>query len=118
MGTTSGIVGVYVLAGEINKHCGGSRSKEALPSVLKAFDQTFRPFMDQVQEGILPESGYWTKLPVSPFGIAVLNFFLGLAAFLRLNAFAKLVASEDVKGWSLPNYEGMDCRKETARSSL
>jgi hypothetical protein len=66
--------------------------------------------MEQVQEGINPESGYWTKIPTSPLGIAILNFVLGLAAFFRLDAFAKLIASEDVKGWSLPDYEGMDCR--------
>ena len=110
MGTTSAIVGAYVLAGEIGKHCCGSGSKKALPSALKSYDQKFRPFMEQVQEGINPESGYWTKIPTSSLGIAILNFVLGLAAFFRLDAFAKLIASEDVKGWSLPNYEGMDCR--------
>ena len=110
MGTTSAIVGAYVLAGEIGKHCGGSGTKQALPSALRSYDQKFRPFMEQVQEGINPESGYWTKIPTSPLGIAILNFVLGLAAFFRLDAFAKLIASEDVKGWSLPDYEGMDCR--------
>jgi 2-polyprenyl-6-methoxyphenol hydroxylase-like FAD-dependent oxidoreductase len=111
MGTTSAIVGAYVLAGEIGKHCAGSGTKQALPSALKSYDQKFRPFMAQVQDGINPESGYWTKLPTSPLGIALLNFFLGLAAFFRLNAFATYVDKEDVKGWSLPDYEGTDCRK-------
>jgi 2-polyprenyl-6-methoxyphenol hydroxylase-like FAD-dependent oxidoreductase len=110
MGTTSAIVGAYVLAGEIDKHCAGSGAKLALPSALKSYDQTFRPFMEHVQDGIDPESGYWTKIPTSPLGIAILNFILGLAAFFRLNAFAKYVDKEDVKGWSLPDYEGMDCR--------
>ena len=110
MGTTSAIVGAYVLAGEIGKHCGGSGTKQALPSALRSYDQKFRPFMEQVQEGINPESGYWTKIPTSPLGIAILNFVLGLAAFFRLDAFAKLIASEDVKGWSLPDYDSMDCR--------
>ena len=111
MGTTSAIVGAYVLAGEIGEYCGGPGTKQALPSALKSYDQKFRPFMEQVQDGIDPESGYWTKIPTSPLGIAILNLLLGLAAFLRLDAFAKLIASEDVKGWSLPDYEGMDCRK-------
>jgi 2-polyprenyl-6-methoxyphenol hydroxylase-like FAD-dependent oxidoreductase len=110
MGTTSAIVGAYVLAGEIGKHCGGSGKKEALPSALTGYEHKFRPFMEQVQDGIDPESGYWTKIPTSSLGIAILNLFLGLAAFFRLDAFAKLIASEDVKGWSLPDYEGMDCR--------
>ncbi|KAF3009724.1 hypothetical protein E8E13_009102 [Curvularia kusanoi] len=111
MGTTSAIVGAYVLAGEIGKYCSGAGgSKEAVPAALKAYDERFRPFMDQVKEGINPETGYWTKIPTSQWGIAVLNFLLGLAAFLRLDAFAKLVSHEDVKGWSLPEYEGMDMR--------
>jgi 2-polyprenyl-6-methoxyphenol hydroxylase-like FAD-dependent oxidoreductase len=110
MGTTSAIVGAYVLAGEIDKHCAGSGTKQALPSALKSYDQKFRPFMEQVQDGINPESGYWTKVPTSPLGIAILSFVLGLAAFFRLNAFAKYVDKEDVKGWSLPDYKGMDCR--------
>ena len=66
--------------------------------------------MEQVQDGINPESGYWTKILTSPLGIAILNFFLGLAAFFRLNAFAKYVDKEDVKGWTLPDYKDMDCR--------
>jgi 2-polyprenyl-6-methoxyphenol hydroxylase-like FAD-dependent oxidoreductase len=115
MGTTSAIVGAYVLASEIGKHCGGSKTKQALPSALKSYDQKFRPFMEQVQDGIVPETGYWTRLPASPWGIAILNFFLGLAAFFRLNAFAKLVDSEDIKGWSLPDYEGMDVRSQSLK---
>jgi len=111
MGKTSAIVGAYVLAGEIGKHCSSSRTKQALPSALKAYDQKFRPFMEQVQDGINPESGYWMKLPASPLGITILNFFLGLVAFFRLNAYAKLVDTEDVKGRSLPDYESMDCRR-------
>ncbi|KAM0351692.1 hypothetical protein ACHAPU_002702 [Fusarium lateritium] len=110
MGTTSAIVGSYVLAGEIAKHCSGSGTKTDVASALKAYEEKFRPFMDQVQDGVNPESGYWTKVPTFPWGIAILNFFLGLFAFFRLNAFAKLNDSEDVKGWSLPDYVGMDLR--------
>ncbi|KAK1994136.1 FAD/NAD(P)-binding domain-containing protein [Colletotrichum falcatum] len=111
MGTTSAIVGAYVLAGEIGKHCGRSGTKQAILAGLHGYEKQFRPFMEQVQDGITPEFGYWTKMPSSPLGIAILNFFLGLAAFFRLNAFAKLIASEDVKDWSLPDYEAMDCRE-------
>lgn len=110
MGTTSSIVGAYVLAGEISKHCRGSGAKQGIPSALKGYEEKFRPFMDQVQEGITPETGYWNKVPTSSLGIAIMNFLLGLAALLRLNTFAMLIASEDVRGWSLPDYEGMDLR--------
>ncbi|KJX99169.1 hypothetical protein TI39_contig370g00005 [Zymoseptoria brevis] len=109
MGTTSAIVGAYILAGEIGRHYAGTGTKEALPSALQGYDQVFRPIMEQVQEGIAPETGYWTKLSTSPLGIAILNFLLGLAAFLRLDALAKLL-DKDVEAWNLPEYEGMDCR--------
>ena len=90
MGTTSAIVGAYVLAGEIGKHCGGSGTKQALTSALKAYDQKFRPFMEQVQDGINPESGYWTKLPASPLGIAILNFFSGTGSVLQVKRVSKV----------------------------
>ena len=116
MGTTSAIVGAYVLAGEIGKAClnppPGIKAKETIPSALKAYEEKMRPFMQQVQSGIAPDSGWWTKLPASWWGIAVLNFLLGVAAWLRLDAFAKLLSREEVVGWTLPEYEGMDLRGE------
>jgi 2-polyprenyl-6-methoxyphenol hydroxylase-like FAD-dependent oxidoreductase len=114
MGTTSAVVGAYVLAGEIGKACQnpspGVEAREGIPSALKAYEEKMRPFMQQVQAGITPENGWWTKLPASAWGIAVLNFVLGVAAWLRLDAFAKLLSREEVVGWTLPEYEGMDLR--------
>jgi hypothetical protein len=50
MGTTSSIVGAYILAGEIGRHCGlgGDDTKDGLATALKAYEQKLRPFMDQV----------------------------------------------------------------------
>lgn len=53
MGTTSNLVGAYILAGEISNHCGrpaeeGHDTKDSLFTVLKSYDQRFRLFMDQV----------------------------------------------------------------------
>ncbi|KAK2027522.1 FAD/NAD(P)-binding domain-containing protein [Colletotrichum zoysiae] len=110
MGTSSALVGAYVLAGEIGKHCGNSGSKQAILSALHGYEHKFRPFMEQIQDGITPEAGYWRWQPASLLGIWVLNLLLRLASFFKLNAFAAVNAKEDVKGWSLPDYEGMDCR--------
>lgn len=118
MGTTSAIVGAYVLAGEIGRHCHPSSSTKAsdgIPRALKAYEEKMRPFMQQVQAGITPDSGWWTKLPSSWWGVAVLNFLLGVAAWLRLDAFAKLLSREEVVGWTLPEYEGMDMRGKTTK---
>ncbi|GIJ90472.1 hypothetical protein Asppvi_009427 [Aspergillus pseudoviridinutans] len=115
MGTTCSLVGAYVLAGEIGKHCGGgsgvdtdgSAMKGALSSAFKAYEQTFRPFIDQVQKGLSEGSSSWDQVPSTSFGIAVLYFFLAIASFFRLDVLAKWVLREDVKGWALPDYEEM-----------
>ena len=43
MGTTSCIVAAYILVGEIEKHCGGSGSKDDLLTAPKAYNRKFRP---------------------------------------------------------------------------
>ncbi|KAH6675184.1 hypothetical protein B0J14DRAFT_589151, partial [Halenospora varia] len=54
MGTTSGLVGAYVLAGEIAKHLNASKgvysgntdgAKDPLVSAFEAYNSRFRPFM-------------------------------------------------------------------------
>lgn len=113
MGTTASIVGAYVLAGEIGKHCrrpkpGANVSEDndvedALRTALQSYETKFRPFMEQVQKGVLEDTG---SMPSSSFGVAVFNLFAGLASFLRLNI-AEWYLKENVKNWDLPEYEEM-----------
>ncbi|KAF5507478.1 Uncharacterized protein CGCA056_v013074 [Colletotrichum aenigma] len=106
MGTTSAVVGAYVLAGEIGKHCGDKDSKDGLGKALSAYEQKFRPFMDQVQHGISGNAFIWKIWPTTPFGIGILNFLLGLVSLLRLNVLGEWLLKENVK-WELPEYEEM-----------
>jgi 2-polyprenyl-6-methoxyphenol hydroxylase-like FAD-dependent oxidoreductase len=55
MSTTSGIVGAYILVGEVGWHCGcsdiedadvGDDTYDGLAIALKAYEQKFRPFID------------------------------------------------------------------------
>lgn len=101
MGTTSAMVGTYILAGEIGKHYGQDESKDALMTALKSYETKFRPFMDNVQKGVLEDKG---GMPSSEFGIAVMNIMAGILSFLRVNI-ASWMMKEDVKGWDLPDYE-------------
>jgi 2-polyprenyl-6-methoxyphenol hydroxylase-like FAD-dependent oxidoreductase len=112
MGTTSGIVGAYILAGEIGRHSGGSNREDAdggdninngLATALKAYEQKFRPFMDQVQKVVLEDSG-WSGIWSTAFGIAIINFLMGVASLLSVNI-GKYFLKEAVKGWDLPEYE-------------
>ncbi|KAL6694183.1 hypothetical protein J3F84DRAFT_61664 [Trichoderma pleuroticola] len=110
MGTTSGLVGAYVLAGEISRHCGkakeGAKPTDGLDVALKSYDDKFRPFMDQVTHGVGDDSVFWNKMPSSPFAVALVNLLLGIAAFLRLNVVGNWILKENVK-WTLPNYDGL-----------
>ncbi|KAH6692047.1 hypothetical protein EV126DRAFT_91590 [Verticillium dahliae] len=52
LGTTSAIVGAYVLAGEIATHCGGA-DKEGISDAhgaLLAYNKTLRPIVDRLQQ--------------------------------------------------------------------
>ncbi|EXM13488.1 FAD/NADP-binding domain superfamily [Fusarium oxysporum f. sp. vasinfectum] len=107
MGTTSSMVGAYVLVGEIEKQCGRSGNRNGLLDALKAYEAKFRPFMSQVQEGISEDQVYCGKIPSLSFGVAIINFVLWLAAFLRLDAISKWLLREDVQNWDLPDYDRM-----------
>jgi 2-polyprenyl-6-methoxyphenol hydroxylase-like FAD-dependent oxidoreductase len=127
MGTTSSMVGAYILAGEIARHCGrpdgegideGDDGTNGLFAALKAYEQTFRPFMTQVQEGISEDAGF-NMLPSTAFGVTILNFLMGVVSFLRLNVFGEWVLREKIIGWDLPDYEELFqlhgvCRPEGA----
>ncbi|OBT63175.1 hypothetical protein VE03_07854 [Pseudogymnoascus sp. 23342-1-I1] len=114
MGTTSAMVGAYILAGEIGKHCGrsdggdaskGGDSKDGIAAALKAYEQKFRPFMNHVQKGVEKSSG-WESLLSTSFGIAVINFLVGIASLFKVNV-GSWSLKEDMKGWDLPEYEEM-----------
>ncbi|KAI0005734.1 FAD/NAD(P)-binding domain-containing protein [Xylariaceae sp. FL0662B] len=113
MGTTSGIVGAYILAGEIGRHCehserGNSSGAidgpgDGLATALEAYERKFRPFMDQVQKGVSENT--WDSMPSGPVGIAILNLLAWVVSLLRLNVFGEWALREKVKGWDLPQYQ-------------
>ncbi|KAI0444090.1 hypothetical protein F4803DRAFT_512622 [Xylaria telfairii] len=111
MGTTSSVVGAYILAGEIARHCGGSsagksKSKADIAKALSAYDAKFRPFMDQVQKGIDEDGGtsLGVSLMSSRLGISLIQILAGVASFFKLNIGAMML-KEQVKDWDLPSYE-------------
>ncbi|KAL1605039.1 hypothetical protein SLS60_004582 [Paraconiothyrium brasiliense] len=109
MGTTSSMVGAYILAGELNLH---SQDHEAgnganIDAALKSYEHKFRPFMDQVQRGLYPGSTYFHKVPTTEFGLMLLRFVLGIIAFFNLDTFTKYTLREEVTDWQLPEYSGV-----------
>ncbi|GKT45481.1 uncharacterized protein ColSpa_05662 [Colletotrichum spaethianum] len=105
MGTTSAMVGAYVLAGEISRHCGSEGSDEGLEMALKSYETKFRPFMEQVQEGVSADSFPYNLWPTTAFGITIFNWLIWLLAFLKVNVFGEWLLKENVKEWKLPHYD-------------
>ncbi|KAI3332483.1 hypothetical protein HD806DRAFT_480734 [Xylariaceae sp. AK1471] len=114
MGTTSSIVGAYILAGEIGRHCGRGttvdgilNTQDNITKALAAYDMKFRPFMDQVQKNVpgAREGSNWVySLMASSIGISLMYFFAGLASLFKVNIGAMML-KEEVKNWDLPEYE-------------
>jgi 2-polyprenyl-6-methoxyphenol hydroxylase-like FAD-dependent oxidoreductase len=103
MGTSSAIVGAYILAGEIGVHCPGDGADDSHTTAFRAYDNKFRPFMDQMQTGV-GNSSIFDNIPWSPLTISVLYWVLWLASCLRLDLLSGLLGDQPVKGWDLPEY--------------
>jgi 2-polyprenyl-6-methoxyphenol hydroxylase-like FAD-dependent oxidoreductase len=113
MGTSSAIVGAYVLAGEIGKHCGrgnndrgGHDTKTSLMTAFQEYEEKFRPFIQQVQKGV-DDPGIFDKIPWTRFTIAILHGLLWLASCLGLDPFGGDMLGQKLKEWELPEYEQM-----------
>ena len=114
MGTTSSIVGAYILAGEIGRYCGrGTVGKSKsnndnnaanIAKALASYDAKFRPFMDQVQKGIGEGSDWGYSFMSTGLGISLVYTFAAIASFFRVNVGAMML-KEEVKDWELPDYE-------------
>ncbi|KIV79760.1 hypothetical protein PV11_07305 [Exophiala sideris] len=107
MGTTSAIVGAYILAGEIESRCGGNRQldgkarMQSLTTAFKTYQDKFQPFMDQVQKDVAQTSK--GMFPSSAIAVFVVNLLAAVASLCRINI-AKYILKEDVKDWELPEY--------------
>ncbi|GAP86259.2 putative FAD NAD -binding protein [Rosellinia necatrix] len=115
MGTTCSVVGAYILAGEIGRHCGRGTAGHArgpdagadIARALAAYDQKFRPFIDQVQKGVAEESGGFGVLYSflsTTVGISLVHVLAAFASFFKVNIGA-IMLKEQVKDWDLPDYE-------------
>ncbi|KAI7788107.1 fad binding domain protein [Diaporthe eres] len=105
METTSAVVGAYILAGEIGKSCGPSEAP-SLSTALKSYETKFRPFMEGLQKGILENSSRQWEMLGSAFSIAIINWVFSVASYFKLGVWI-FGMQETVKGWELPQYEGL-----------
>ncbi|MCJ1476758.1 hypothetical protein MMC13_005427 [Lambiella insularis] len=87
MGTTSALVGAYVLAGEIAHNAGD------LGVAFANYDRTLRPFLGELQ-----------RLPGWVFPLIMPKARLGLVAWLRIPQLVARFAGEERGGWVVPEY--------------
>lgn len=100
MGTSSAIVGAYVLAGELSRHKGD------VSEALAAYDTTLRPWVEGVQK--LNLRVLRIMYPKTKLGIRLVYFVLGLVTKLRLNSLVQSMMMEDGDRWELPKYPDME----------
>ncbi|KAI3401797.1 hypothetical protein diail_8175 [Diaporthe ilicicola] len=107
MGTTSAVVGAYILAGEIGRCCGQHGDTDSLSTALGAYEKKLQPFMDGIQKGVVENSSRQWDMMGSAFSVAVIYWILSAASFFGLNP-GMFGVREIVKGWELPDYEVLE----------
>jgi 2-polyprenyl-6-methoxyphenol hydroxylase-like FAD-dependent oxidoreductase len=105
-GTSAAMAGAYILAGEIARRCGGNAEDgeanlAGLEDALGAYEAQLKPAMDKMQRDEEVDKGI---MPSSPISVAMFNYFVGAAAFLRLDQLAMKFYGPE-KDVVLPDYE-------------
>lgn len=99
MGISGGLVGAYVLAGEIN------RSPDNLPAALANYERVLRPFVDEIQ-GVVNPKILRVGMPLNKHAITVFQNATALACFLHVPDLVARMSNEDRGGdWQLPAYD-------------
>lgn len=108
-GTSIGLVGPYVLAGEIAKHAreGGSSSEGAakfdIDAAFESYEKKFRPLINEVQN--LPPGVPSLMYSKTKWGVWLRHFILGLITKLRIHKLIERFSSDDLGSkWKLPEY--------------
>ncbi|KAI0839121.1 putative monooxygenase [Hypoxylon sp. FL0890] len=96
MGTSSALIGAYILAGEI------IRNPDNLPLAFANYDKVLRPFINEIQT--LNPTLIRMGMPTSRWGVKILYFIAWLLCILRVPEIMMMFSSEERGGWKLPDY--------------
>lgn len=109
VGTSLGIVGPYVLAGEIakqlhkNKDGSSDDHGQAIDAALESYESVLRPFVDKTQK--LPPGVPGIVYAETEWGIWIRYFIIGLFSKLRIAKLLERFSSDDFGGgWKVPEY--------------
>jgi 2-polyprenyl-6-methoxyphenol hydroxylase-like FAD-dependent oxidoreductase len=96
MGISGGLVGAYVLAGQINRHT------DNLPTALANYATELRPFVHEIQGGVNPKI-LSLGMPITQITIDAFLTVTGVATALHIPDLVARFAKEDRGGaWQLP----------------
>lgn len=107
-GTSLGLVGAYVLAGEISEHLGGGADRgRAIDEALVSYDRTLRPCVAEGQKLMWGVPG--VVYPETEWGVWFLQFVIGLFAKLRIATLLAWLSTDDnfAGDWKLPDYPNL-----------
>ncbi|KAJ5550276.1 Monooxygenase FAD-binding [Penicillium sp. DV-2018c] len=99
MGTSSSLVGAYVLAGEISR-C------EDLTQAFENYHRIMQPYIDEIHQ----LNTWWLRLvmPKSRGMISIIHFLVGLACFLHIPQLMARFSNDWGGDWELPSYPELD----------
>lgn len=99
MGTTTALVGCYVLAGELIRH--GAN----VDTAFEGYEKRLRPFVDEAQA--LPPGMPNILHYETNWGIRVAHFLLGTLTWLKVDKLLYRMLPEQNGDWQLPDYPEM-----------
>ncbi|KAL4939029.1 hypothetical protein BDV06DRAFT_43413 [Aspergillus oleicola] len=100
MGTSSSIVGAYVLAGAIDRH------PADLSRAFAEYETSLRPFIDEVQSRS-PGPLLRLMMPDSRWAVAIFHFIVRVICLLHIPELIARFARPEAGGWKLPVYPNL-----------
>ncbi|MEU6120464.1 FAD-dependent monooxygenase [Streptomyces sp. NPDC047123] len=98
MGISGGLVGAYVLAGEINRRPGD------LTQALAHYERVLHPFVDEIQGEVNPKI-LRVGMPLNKHAITAFQSVTAAACFLHIPDLVARLSKKDRGGnWQLPDY--------------
>lgn len=98
MGTACGLVGAYVLAGEIARHGHG----QDLDGALASYEKVLRPFVEEAQK--LPPPGPGHIYVETEWGVWLTCRALSIMSALKVDQLMNRLLPEARGGWEVPEY--------------
>lgn len=112
VGTSLGLIGAYVLAGELAKQLqqqsssGGGAAKDhgcTVDAALEGYERVLRPFVEQAQK--LPPGVPGIGYAETAWGVWLRYVIVSLVSKLRIHKLVERFSSDDFGGkWKLPDY--------------